>query len=50
MLFCIASATNWRKAGLSHMVARRLLVRGLIERQAAEAYVLSAHGRAVLEA
>jgi hypothetical protein len=34
VLFCVASATSWQKAGLTHMVARQLLVRGLIDREA----------------
>jgi predicted transcriptional regulator len=51
MLFCIASATDWQKAaGLTHTVARRLMIRGLIDRQAADTYVLTDQGRAVLEA
>ena len=50
MLFCIATATSWQKAGLTHIVARRLLVRGLIDREAAGGYVLTDEGRAVLEA
>ena len=50
MLFCIASATDWQKAaGLTHTVARRLMIRGLIDRQAADTYVLTDQGRAVLD-
>ena len=45
MLFCIASATSWPKARLTHLVARRLLVRGLIDRGAAGGYVLTEQGR-----
>jgi hypothetical protein len=51
MLFCVASATDWQKAaGLTHTIARRLMVRGLIERQGVESYMLTGQGRAVLDA
>jgi hypothetical protein len=50
MLFWIASATSWQKAGLTHIVAQQLLVRGLIDREAAGSHVLTDEGRAVLEA
>jgi len=35
MLFCTASATGGQEAGVAHLVARQLIVRGLIDRQAA---------------
>jgi len=37
------------KAGVTHATARHMLVKGLIERDAAD-FVLTAHGRAVLAA
>ena len=49
MLFCIASGTNWHNSGLRHMMARQLLIRGLMDREAAGSYVLTGQGRAVLE-
>jgi hypothetical protein len=51
LLVCIASSIDWQKvAGLTHTIARRLMIRGLIERQGAGSYVLTDQGRAVLEA
>jgi hypothetical protein len=32
LLFCLASDTNWVKAGVSHSTAQHLLVRNLVER------------------
>jgi hypothetical protein len=40
LLFCIASATDWQKAGITHA----------IDRQAAGSFTLTQQGRAVLEA
>ena len=34
MLFCIASATDWQKAGVTHATAQQMVVGGLIDRQA----------------
>jgi hypothetical protein len=34
MLFCVASATSWHKAGVTHPVAPRLRAQGLIDREA----------------
>jgi hypothetical protein len=50
LLFCLASNTDWQKAGITHATARHLMVRGLIERQAATGYLLTEQGRAVLAA
>ena len=51
MLFCLASDTDWQKAGVTHATAQHLMVRGLIDRGAAAgAYVLTDQGRAVLAA
>jgi hypothetical protein len=49
LLFCIASATDWQKAGVTHATAQHLMVRGLIDRQAAGSFILTDQGRAVLE-
>ena len=51
LLFCLASDTDWRSAGVTHTTAQHLLVRGLIGRDhAGTRYVLSDQGRAVLAA
>jgi hypothetical protein len=51
LLFCLASGTDWRKAGITHQTAQHLLVRGLIGRdRAAPRYALTDQGRAVLGA
>jgi hypothetical protein len=50
LLFCLASGTDWQKASITPSAARHLMVRGLIERQAATGYVLTEQGRAVLAA
>jgi hypothetical protein len=50
LLFCLASGTDWVKAGVTHATAQHLLVRGLVERDKASGYVLTDQGRAVLSA
>jgi hypothetical protein len=51
LLFCLASDTDWQKAGVTHAVAQHMLVRGLIERDhAATRYALTDQRRAVLGA
>jgi hypothetical protein len=51
LLFCLASDTDWQKAGVTHATAHHLMVRGLIDRGgAAGAYELTDQGRAVLAA
>ena len=32
MLFCLASAAPWERAGVTHATAQQLLVRGLVDR------------------
>jgi hypothetical protein len=41
LLFCLASDTNWVKAGVSHATAKHLLVRNLVERDHAAADFLN---------
>jgi hypothetical protein len=41
LLFCLASDTDWQKAGVTHAAAQQMMVRGLIERQAATRFILS---------
>jgi hypothetical protein len=50
MLFCLASGTDWQRASITGATAQQMMIRGLIERQAAGSFVLSDQGRAVLEA
>jgi hypothetical protein len=50
LLFCLASDTDWQAASITHATAQHMMVRGLIERQAASCYVLTDQGRAVLAA
>jgi hypothetical protein len=49
LLFCIASDTDWRRAGVKAATAQQMLIRGLIQRQAADSFTLTDQGRAVLE-
>jgi hypothetical protein len=46
----LGSDTDWQAASITHATAQHLMVRGLIERQAATRYVLTEQGRAVLAA
>jgi hypothetical protein len=48
LLFCLASDTDWQAASITHATTQHMMVRGLIERQAATRYVLTEQGRAVL--
>jgi hypothetical protein len=51
LLFCLASGTDWVKAGVTHATAQHLLVRNLVVRDHAAAdFVLTDQGRAVLVA
>jgi hypothetical protein len=50
LLFCLASDTDWQAASITHATAQHMMVRGLIERQAATRYALTEQGREVLAA
>jgi hypothetical protein len=50
LLFCLASGTDWLKAGVPTITVQHLLVRILAERDKAGHLVLTGHGRAVLAA
>ena len=50
LLFCLASRTDWHKAGVRPATAQAMLIRGLIERESGTAYQLTDQGRAVLDA
>jgi hypothetical protein len=50
LLFCLASDTNWVKAGVSHSTTQHLLVRNLVKRDRATDFALTDQGRLVLDA
>jgi hypothetical protein len=50
LLFCLASATDWQRAGVTHATTQQMMIRGLIEREAAGSFSLTDQGRAALEA
>jgi hypothetical protein len=50
LLFCLASDTDWQKAGVPAITVQHLLVRNLLERNGATKLALSEQGRAVLAA
>ncbi len=51
LLFCLASDTDWIKAGVTQATAQHMLVRNLIERaQGAGRFKLSEQGRVALGA
>jgi hypothetical protein len=50
LLFCVASGTEWARAGVTGATATAMVVRGLIERDSADELTLTKEGRAVLEA
>jgi hypothetical protein len=51
LLFCLATDTDWQKAGVTHATAQHMMVRALIERdRAATRFALTDQGRTVLGA
>jgi hypothetical protein len=50
LLFCVASGTEWARAGVSGATATAMVVKGLIERDARDDLTLTKEGRAVLDA
>jgi hypothetical protein len=50
LLFCIASGTDWQKAGVTGETVTVMVVKGLIERDAAGSLSLTGEGRAALGA
>jgi hypothetical protein len=48
LLFCIASHTEWERAGIAGYVVTAMVIKGLIERDAAGNLYLTKQGRAVL--
>jgi hypothetical protein len=50
LLFCLASETDWQRAGMTQVCAQQMMmIRGLLDRQGSS-YVLTDEGRAVLAA
>lgn len=51
LLFCLASGTEWERAGVTHATAQQMLVRGLVDRASTSArFKLTPLGRDVLAA
>jgi hypothetical protein len=51
LLFCLASGTDWERAGFRHAAAQHMLVRGLIDRKSGPArFKLTPLGRDALAA
>jgi hypothetical protein len=50
LLFCLASGTDWVKAGVTHATAQHLLVRNLVDRDQSTDFELTDQGCAVLAA
>jgi hypothetical protein len=47
LLFCIASKTEWERAGITGATVTAMIIKGLIERDAAGKLTLTKQGRAV---
>jgi hypothetical protein len=50
LLFCVASRTEWERAGITRATVTTTVVRGLIERDVAGGLTITKEGRAVLAA
>jgi hypothetical protein len=50
LLFCVASSTDWAKAGVTDDTVTIMVGRGFIERDAAPRLTLTPQGRAALAA
>jgi hypothetical protein len=50
LLFCVASATEWERAGVTGSTVTVMIVRGLIERDAGGRLIPTKQGRATLTA
>jgi len=48
LLFCVASKTEWERAGITGAAVTTMVVKGLIQRDAAGELALTKQGRAVL--
>jgi hypothetical protein len=50
LLFCVASGSDWGRAGIPGEIVTATVVKGLIARDAGGVLALTDHGRAVLRA
>jgi hypothetical protein len=50
LLFCVASGTDWARAGVTGATATAMVVKGPIERDASDQLTLTKEGRAALDA
>ena len=50
LLFCVASRTDWERAGIPRATVTTMVVRGLIERDVAGGLTITNQGRAALMA
>ena len=50
LLFCVASGTEWERAGITGANITAMVVRGLIERDTGNRLTLTDQGRAALDA
>jgi hypothetical protein len=50
LLFCVASKTEWERAGITGATVTTMVITGLIRHDAAGELALTEHGRAVLAA
>jgi hypothetical protein len=50
LLFCVASGTEWARAGVTGATATAMMVKGLIERDSGDNLALTKDGRAMLDA
>jgi hypothetical protein len=50
LLFCVASGTEWERAGIAGATVTTMVVRGLIERDTSNRLTLTDQGRAALDA
>jgi hypothetical protein len=48
LLFCAASLTEWQRAGITGATVTAMVIKGLVERNAAGKLALTKQGRAVL--
>jgi hypothetical protein len=49
LLFCLASGTDWARAGVTGAIATVMLVRGLVERDLVGGLRMTAKGREVFK-
>jgi hypothetical protein len=50
LLFCVASGTEWERAGVTGATVTAMIVRGLVERDAGNRLTLTEQGHATLMA